>query len=67
MLDVVDDARVRVLTLRRPEALNAFNDELYHATGRALEEAAARDDIACVVITGTGRAFSARSLNRDTD
>jgi enoyl-CoA hydratase/carnithine racemase len=59
MLDVVDDARVRVLTLRRPEALNAFNDELYHAAGRALEEAAARDDIACVVITGTGRAFSA--------
>jgi enoyl-CoA hydratase/carnithine racemase len=59
MLDVVDDARVRVLTLHRPEALNAFNEELYHTAGRALEEAAARDDIACVVITGTGRAFSA--------
>jgi enoyl-CoA hydratase/carnithine racemase len=59
MLDVVDDARVRVLTLHRPEALNAFNEELYHTAGRALEEAAARDDIACVVITGSGRAFSA--------
>jgi enoyl-CoA hydratase/carnithine racemase len=59
MLDVVDDARVRVLTLRRPEALNAFNEQLYHMIGRALEEASARDDIACVVITGTGRAFSA--------
>jgi len=59
MLDVVDDARVRVLTLNRPEALNAFNDELYHLAGRALEEAAVRDDIACVVITGRGRAFSA--------
>jgi enoyl-CoA hydratase/carnithine racemase len=59
MLDVVDDGRVRVLTLNRPDALNAFNNELYHAAGRALEEAAARDDIACVVITGTGRAFSA--------
>src|SRR4051812_14272951 len=58
-LDVVDDARVRVLTLNRPEALNAFNEELYHAAGRALEEAATRDDIACVVITGSGRAFSA--------
>ena len=44
MLDVVDDARVRVLTLNRPEALNAFNDELYHLAGRALEEAAVRDD-----------------------
>jgi enoyl-CoA hydratase/carnithine racemase len=59
MLEVVDDARVRVLTLNRPEALNAFNDELYHAAGAALEEAEARPDIACVVITGAGRAFSA--------
>jgi enoyl-CoA hydratase/carnithine racemase len=59
VLDVIDDARVRVLTLNRPEALNAFNEELYHAAGRALADAAARDDIACVVITGTGRAFSA--------
>jgi enoyl-CoA hydratase/carnithine racemase len=59
VLDVVDDGRVRVLTLNRPEALNAFNDELYRAAGSALEEAGVRDDIACVVITGTGRAFSA--------
>jgi enoyl-CoA hydratase/carnithine racemase len=59
ILDVTDDARVRVLTLNRPEALNAFNDELYHAAGEALIEAGERDDIACVVITGTGRGFSA--------
>ena len=42
ILEVVDDARVRVLTLNRPEALNAFNDELYHSAGAALEEAAER-------------------------
>jgi enoyl-CoA hydratase/carnithine racemase len=59
ILEVVDDARVRVLTLNRPEALNAFNDDLYHTAGDALEEAAERADIACVVITGAGRAFSA--------
>ncbi|MDP9331687.1 MAG: enoyl-CoA hydratase-related protein [Actinomycetota bacterium] len=59
ILEVVDDARVRVLTLNRPEALNAFNDELYHSAGAALEEAAERSDVACVVITGAGRAFSA--------
>ena len=59
MLEITDDARVRVLTLNRPEALNAFNDELYHAAGAALEEAEASSDVACVVITGTGRAFSA--------
>ncbi len=59
MLEIADDARVRVLTLNRPEALNAFNDELYHVAGAALEEAEASNDVACVVITGTGRAFSA--------
>jgi enoyl-CoA hydratase/carnithine racemase len=59
ILEIVDDARVRVLTLNRPEALNAFNDELYHTAGAALEEAEASNDVACVVITGVGRAFSA--------
>jgi len=59
ILEVVNDARVRVLTLNRPEALNAFNDELYHLAGAALEDAAESTDVACVVITGAGRAFSA--------
>jgi enoyl-CoA hydratase/carnithine racemase len=59
ILDVVDTDRVRVITFNRPEALNAFNEELYHAAGDALEAAAASDDIACVVLTGAGRAFSA--------
>lgn len=59
MLDIDDEQRVRTLTLNRPEALNAFNDALYRAAGDALRDAAARDDIACVVITGNGRAFSA--------
>ena len=58
-IEVVDDARVRVITFNRPDALNAFNDEMYHEAGNALEEAASSNDIACVVLTGTGRAFSA--------
>ena len=74
ILQIDDDARVRLLTLNRPDALNAFNEELYHAAGDALVEADTRDDIACVVITGTGRAFSAGQdlgemgrLRADTD
>ena len=31
-----DEGRVRVLTLNRPRALNAFNQELYLATAQAL-------------------------------
>jgi len=59
MLRIEDADRVRLLTLDRPEALNAFNDALYHAAGEALRDAAANDGVACVVMTGTGRAFSA--------
>lgn len=51
--------RVRVLTLNRPGALNAFNDAMYDAFARALREAADDGGLAAVVVTGAGRAFSA--------
>jgi enoyl-CoA hydratase/carnithine racemase len=59
MLRSDDSDRVRLLTLDRPGALNAFNEELYDALTDAL--AAALDDpaVAVVVLTGAGRAFCA--------
>ena len=59
MLRVEDDGRVRLITLDRPDALNAFNESLYDATTEALIAAAASPEVAVVVLTGTGRAFSA--------
>ncbi|MAE95773.1 MAG: crotonase [Deltaproteobacteria bacterium] len=59
MLRVEDVGRVRLLTLDRPEALNAFDDELYDAVREALAQAALSATVAVVVITGEGRAFSA--------
>ena len=59
ILQIGDDNRVRTLTLNRPEVLNAFNEELYNATATALREAAADPDVAVVLLTGAGRAFSA--------
>ena len=59
VLRVADQGRVRVATLDRPQALNAFNDDLYDAVRDMLVDAAARTDIAVVVLTGAGRAFSA--------
>jgi enoyl-CoA hydratase/carnithine racemase len=50
---------VRLLTLNRPEAMNAFNQELWYAVAAALEDAVVDDETRCVVITGAGRAFSA--------
>ena len=59
ILEVRDEDRVRTLTLNRPEALNAFNEALYDATTIALREAAVDPQVAVVLITGNGRAFSA--------
>jgi enoyl-CoA hydratase/carnithine racemase len=57
---LIDDTnRVRTLTLNRPEALNAFNEALYDATAEALLTAAEDSEVAVVVLTGTGRGFSA--------
>lgn len=59
VLLVDDDAGVRTLTFNRPEALNAFDQELWYAAAAALEDAAADDHVRCVLVTGNGRAFSA--------
>src|SRR4051812_6242020 len=61
VLDITErnDGRVRVLTLARPDALNAFDTPLYNACADALRDASGNDHVRCVIITGRGRAFSA--------
>ena len=56
---IEDNNRVRTLTLNRPDALNAFNEALYDQTTVALCAAAEDPDVAVVLLTGAGRAFSA--------
>jgi enoyl-CoA hydratase/carnithine racemase len=58
-LQIADDNRVRTLTLERPEVLNAFDEALYDAMTVALRAAAEDPDVAVVLLTGAGRAFSA--------
>ena len=48
-----------LITLNRPEALNALSQGLRNEIDAALEEARQDPDIRAVVITGAGRAFSA--------
>ncbi|UDY22249.1 enoyl-CoA hydratase/isomerase family protein [Nocardioides sp. Kera G14] len=59
LLLIKDRDRVRTITLNRPEALNAFNEALYDALTEALFEADQAPDVAVVLLTGAGRAFSA--------
>ncbi|HEU5031001.1 MAG TPA: enoyl-CoA hydratase/isomerase family protein [Spirillospora sp.] len=58
-LRIEDDGAVRTLVFARPEAANAFNEELYHAAARALRDAASDDGVSVVLLTGEGRAFTA--------
>jgi enoyl-CoA hydratase/carnithine racemase len=59
VISVDDDQRVRLVTFRRPEARNAFDTALYGAVATALDGAATDDDLAVVVLTGEGTAYSA--------
>ncbi len=52
------EGAVQVLTLNRPQRLNAVNLDLYEGLARALEEADTDPEVRVVVLTGAGRAFS---------
>jgi 2-(1,2-epoxy-1,2-dihydrophenyl)acetyl-CoA isomerase len=58
---VADERRgpVALLTLNRPEALNAFDTQLRTQLAAALQRAATDAEVRAVVLTGAGRAFSA--------
>ncbi len=51
--------RLAVLTLNRPEKLNAVNGAMIEALDRALDAAEADAAVRVIVLTGAGRAFSA--------
>lgn len=64
-LRVERDGNVAVLTLDRPEVLNAFDEALTTALAAAMSDAAADAGVRAVVVTGAGRAFSAGQDLRD--
>jgi enoyl-CoA hydratase/carnithine racemase len=53
------DGSVMVITLNRPERMNAWNNELEDRYFELLDEAEDDPDIRAVVVTGAGRAFCA--------
>ena len=62
------DDRVAVITLHRPEVLNAFSTRMGLELEAAYTECDARDDVRAVVLTGSGRAFCAGAdLSRGGD
>lgn len=55
--DLTIDAGVATVTLTRPDRLNALTFDVYADLRDLLAELPTRDDVAVLVITGTGRGF----------
>ena len=51
--------RVGLITLNRPKAMNALNDQVMDEIGQALDGFEADDGIGAIVITGSEKAFAA--------
>jgi enoyl-CoA hydratase len=51
--------KVGIVQLNRPKALNALNDKLMDELGVALQQFDSDDNIGCIVITGSEKAFAA--------
>lgn len=58
-IDVKADGPLRIITLNRPDELNAVNDALHVGLAKIWEAVNEDADARAVVITGAGRAFSA--------
>lgn len=51
--------RVATISLNRPKVLNAFSMQLHEEIYDALNDAAADDEVRCIVLRGEGKGFSA--------
>jgi enoyl-CoA hydratase len=58
-LTVERDGLTAVVTMNRPDALNALNMETMHEIQGVMKELAADPDVAAIILTGAGKAFVA--------
>ncbi|MGC7101490.1 enoyl-CoA hydratase/isomerase family protein [Amycolatopsis lurida] len=58
-IDVRADGPLRIITLNRPDALNAVNDPLHHGLARLWPRLNEDHEVRAAVLTGAGKAFSA--------
>ena len=59
ILTNVDEHGVMLVTINRPEVMNALSPQMTSMLVGAVAEASERDDVYALVLTGTGRGFCA--------
>jgi 2-(1,2-epoxy-1,2-dihydrophenyl)acetyl-CoA isomerase len=65
---IENQSGVRIITMNRPDRLNALNGEIMAPLADAMADAARDTSVGCVVITGAGRGFcSGGDLKGDRD
>ena len=58
-IEVTTDGHVAVIQLDRPKALNALNNQMMSEVAQALTKLEKDDNIGCVIVTGSEKAFAA--------
>lgn len=53
------DNHVALITLNRPDALNALNDQLMSELAEALKSSQENEKVRCIIVTGSEKAFAA--------
>ena len=59
VIEVEYNGPIAVITLNKPNKLNALTKDEFYQLARTLQEVAEHDEVAATVLTGTGRFFSA--------
>lgn len=59
LVELTQRGHVGIITMNRPETLNALSSDMLHELSNALDEAEKNEDIFVLIITGAGRAFVA--------
>lgn len=59
LVELTQRGHVGIITMNRPETLNALSSDMLHELSNALDEAEKNEDIFVLIIIGAGRAFVA--------
>jgi len=58
-IEIKNENRIGVISLNRPQVMNAINEEMVNEVTKAMRQMNDDENIACIILKGNGRCFSA--------